>query len=209
MSEQQSENPYSSPNSLPTPAQVDRASGAVWEEDRVTIEFEWTVEDYVIAEWFRMQHRHTGATGFLRFLVAVTCALVLLLALAFSTGSLDAGMLVISIFCIAFVGFVLSKRGRIRIVRRALSRIVTSDAHEYLIPVRILFNQDGFDASSQWERRLRRWSAVGRLVSIGDYFLLVHGGVVTLVIPKRAFAGPDEAERFLEWIRAYVPVAST
>jgi hypothetical protein len=48
---------------------------------------------------------------------------------------------------------------------------------------------------------------VGRLIELGDFYLFVHGGVVTLVIPKRAFAGPDERQRFLDWIRAYIPVA--
>lgn len=201
------ENPYSSPNSATALLQTGHVVGAVWEDDRVTIEFERTVEDYAIVEWFRMQHRRTGLAGWFRvILVAVALAFMLLMALSLSKGSLDIGMLGVAVVYFALVGFILSKRGRIRIVRRALKRIVTSDAHEYLIPLRVTFNQEGFDCACQWERRLRRWSAVERLIAIGDYFLLVHGGVVTLVIPKRVFANSDEAERFLEWIRAHVPV---
>ncbi len=201
-----SENPYSSPNPGATPAQEGRITGAVWENDRVTIEYERVLEDHVIVEWFRMQHHRSRGKEILRLAFIVSGALMVLWLFSQMAGGLNPTVLVVVVGYFAFMVWALSRRRRLHMVRRVLKRLLTNDAQEYLTTLRVVFSQDGFDCVSQWERRLRRWSAVERLISLGDHFLFVHGGVVTLVIPKRVFAHSGETERFLDWIRAQVPV---
>ena len=199
------ENPYSSPSPEPI---TEQALGVVWNDDQVTLEFERTVDDYAVVESFRLQQNQNGVGGCAKVLLLGTGgAIVLLIALSLSKGTLDGVMVTVALVYFFLVVLILSKRGRIRIVRRALNRIVGRDAHEYLTPLKVTFNRDGFDCASQWERRLRPWSSIERLIEIGDHYLLVHGGVVTLVIPQRVFKTVEETQRFLEWIRRHVPIA--
>lgn len=199
-----SENPYSSPS----PESIDgQPFEVVWDDDQVTLEFERIVDDYAVVESFRLQQNQNGVGGCAKVLLLGTGgAIVLLIALSLSKGTLNGTMVAVALVYFLLVVLILSKRGRIRIVRRALNRIVGRDAHEYLTPLKVTFNHDGFDCASQWERRLRPWSSIERLVEIGDHYLLVHGGVVTLVIPKRVFTSLEEAQRFLEWTRRHVPI---
>ncbi len=202
--------PYENPYSSPSPESIaDQSLGVAWDDDRVTLEFERTVDDYAVVESFRLQQNQNGVGGCAKVLLLATGgAIVLLIALSLSKGKLDAVMVVVALIYFFLVALILSKRGRIRIVRRSLNRIVGKDAHEYLTPLRVTFNHDGFDCASQWERRLRPWPSIERLIEMGDHYLLVHGGVVTLIIPKRVFTTGEEAQRFLEWTRLYVPVSA-
>jgi hypothetical protein len=152
-----------------------------------------------------MQRSRSTGAGCLVKIILVVSILMLFTLLFLAQGSLSLGVLVFTAIYVAFLAWFLSMPGRIRMIRRVLHRVITSDAHEYLTPLRVTFDREGFDCVSHWERRLRRWSAVERLVPLGDHFLLVHGGVVTLVIPKRVFAGPEETERFLAMVQAHLP----
>ena len=197
-----SENPYSSPNVRST----EHVNGAVWEDERVTVEFERVLEDYVIAEWFRMQHHRSRGREVLRLVIIAALTVLALWLLSQITGGLNAPIIVVAVIYFAYLVWAVSLPRRLHMVRRILSRWIASDAHEYLTSVRVTFGADGFESTSQWERRFRQWSAAGRLVELGDCYLLVRGGVVTLLLPKRAFADVEETERFLKWIGRHVPV---
>ncbi len=200
------ENPYSSPN--PTAAAIGQTPGAIWGPDQVVIQFEPAVEDYVATEVYRMrQNLFPGRARMFWLYVLLTMVTGVLLFAALLDGQSLPVMLAGGLFAVcAVVTVLLSRWYRIYVLRRALRRFLTHYAHEYLTPLRVVFNQEGFECRNQHERRSRPWSAVERVVCFGDHFLFTNGGHIALNVPRRAFANDEESLKFRGAIQAYVPV---
>ncbi len=175
------------------------------------IEFQPAVDDYVATEVFRLrQNLFPGRARLFWVYVLLTLAVGLL----FVRTSLNGGGVMLALLGVVFAAcalltVLLSRRYRIHALRKGLHRLLTHNAHEYLCPIRAIFDREGFECRSPTECRSRRWDSVERLVCFGDHFLFTNGDHITLNVPKRAFAGEEEAARFLGMIQAYIPVADS
>jgi len=204
------ENPFASPGAGQEAVLAEAVEGATWHEDRVTVEFTPDLDDYVVSELYRavISARHARWN---LVKVALLFALVPWMCVLFSANParLIAEIWIWAIL-VPFILFLLAGpwRGKATILKAMLEPMVTADADEYLVASRVVFAPEGHTVVLPYGHRFRHWHAVEKVVSLPDHFLFVRGKVVALFLPKRAFAGPDEVERFATFVRQFAPVTT-
>jgi hypothetical protein len=91
-----------------------------------------------------------------------------------------------------------------RLRHRQLIRLVRERAPKgNLGPHQISVSSDGLHEVTEYGEGRLKWSGVSDLEETPDHIFIYTGAAAAYIVPKRAFASPEQSRAFLEAVRSY------
>jgi hypothetical protein len=167
----------------------------------VEIEFELTLDDRLRFSEYHAEHSPSIRRS--RFMYTGFSVVVFLVVGAWMYSELHSASVLVIFGMLALGSIWFCPWNWNRIMREKTRRLYMEGTRE-AVPqhYRIRMDADGLHISTDKGDSVIKWSAIERIVTSDAGLYLYTGAVDAISIPRRAFHGPDELERFADEVRA-------